>query len=337
MISEEELKKLKELGILFLDYSKLIIGQKIAQGGFAKIFKGSYIDIPVAIKKLKNFDFDNFYREINIMRKVRHPFVPKLLGICINKKKTEVIVLTEFVNGKTLDKYISANLNIDRTKTPSILLLLLHMIDLASVLQYCHGIHLIHRDLKPGNVMIDDTTLELKLLDFGISKFSRHSVTDTEVIGSTTYMAPECFRIKDESGQSSINTKVDIWAFGLILYELFSSEKLYENFESNMQIQSFLISDKDYPVDKISVKDFRIFQICEQCLKSNVSERPNIGLVKKQLISAMYHLIDNVYEDVSDSIGDVDQRSSMYFCNIFVILLLIYGRILYYAEDRNVS
>lgn len=309
MLSQNDKHVISRLEIPQLHSDKLEKQEKIGAGGFGKVMKGRYQNIPVAIKKLLKFDLNNFLREIKVLKKVKHPYVPLLIGINMNPSDNNAVcVVSELVEGTTLDKYT-------KLKKPSKVLLLLHMIDLASVLSYCHGINLIHRDLKPENVMIDKK-MDVKLLDFGISKFSVHTNTNTELLGSITYMAPECFEVGEEcnengSQSSKIGKKVDVWAFGLILYSLFIEEKPYKFFDVDRKIQAFLIKRKDYPVDKNRIDNGKIALICEQCTKANFQDRPNMELIKSKLISALYDEIKSIYVDVNDLIGKVDSKESI--------------------------
>src|SRR5205823_4560905 len=87
--------------------------------------------------------------------------------------------------GYQFDKYINLN-------KPGEVQVLLHFLDLVTALEYLHNFKLIHRDLKVNNIMIDNN-LDTKLLDFGISRVSDNTSTNTKTIGTHRYMAPECF------------------------------------------------------------------------------------------------------------------------------------------------
>jgi serine/threonine protein kinase len=324
MLSKEDKTIIENLKILQLNNKNLLEKEKIGTGGFGKVMKGYYHTIPVAIKKLKVFVMKNFLRETKVLKVFRHVNVPMLYGLNIIDEKLggSVSVVTELVNGTTLDKYV-------KLKKPTDVLLIIHMIDLASILAYCHGINLIHRDIKPENVMIDDK-MNVKLLDFGISKFSGNYNTQTVIMGSIFFMAPECFEQilkEDTEGEmnsnninegaetifptpnSKISNKVDVWAFGLILYSFFTGEKLYQGWDKN-KIQSFLTMKKDYPIDKDKIFNKELASICQHCCKADPNDRPGMNKIKKRLIYAFYDEIKSIYVDVNDVIGTVDHKSS---------------------------
>jgi serine/threonine protein kinase len=86
-------------------------------------------------------------------------------------------------------------------------------------MKYIHSQHVIHRDLKPDNLLIDDK-FRLRICDFGTAVFEKCGTTT--VAGTLAYMAPECFQ------DATPTPKVDVFAFGLILYELLVGESVFQ-------------------------------------------------------------------------------------------------------------
>lgn len=84
--------------------------------------------------------------------------------------------------------------------------------------QYCHSKEISHRDLKPDNIMIDDS-MNVKLIDFGLSKLTSDSKLKS-ILGSPQYMSPEV-------STGGYTNKCDIWPIGVILYEMISGEVPY--------------------------------------------------------------------------------------------------------------
>ena len=208
-------------------------GTKLGTGGFGKVIEGKYYALKFAIKKIKQYNSKSLYREIFIMKKFSHPYIPKLYGIInrmkslLRKRGSKSSQSLEYVFGllQRNNPSLLANGNIfnehmlNKQKNKCSLDIILEIVEgesldrmmlkqsltnlekivillnLATVLEYLHGNNLIHRDLKPENMMIDKK-FEFKLLDFGISKIgSSGNSTKTVSVGTMCYMAPENFNL----------------------------------------------------------------------------------------------------------------------------------------------
>lgn len=167
----------------------------------------------------------DFINEVEILVKLRHPNIVQFLAAVITK--LPLMLVTEYLPGGDLHALI------EKGPVPADLAVALAL-DMARGMAYLHGGPnvIIHRDLKPRNLIIDDSN-ELKVGDFGLSKLMKvvnlHEVYKlTGETGSYRYMAPEVFE------RQSYNTKVDVFSFAMILYEMFegtapfASEDAYE-------------------------------------------------------------------------------------------------------------
>jgi serine/threonine protein kinase len=229
--------------------------------------------------------------------------VPTLYGIHVKESKGPVII-TELIKGEHLDKYI-------KNRSPSHLQILIHLLDLASVLEYLHSFRFIHRDIKPSNIMLDEM-LNIKLLDFGISKVCENTITNTITIGTLVYMAPENFNLGNNEGQtwtetskSNISTKVDIWAFGCLVSELFSGMKPWTGKDDN-QIISLLFSKKKFEIPR-NIHDIEILLLIESCVKTNPFERIDVTQAKRILLKILYRKYSE--EKTKEVFGNIVIRS----------------------------
>jgi serine/threonine protein kinase len=158
----------------------------------------------------------DFINEVELLVKLRHPNIVQFLAAAITKEP--LMLVTEYLPGGDLHALIQKGpLPADLAVT--------FALDIARGMAYLHGGPnvVIHRDLKPRNLIIDESN-ELKVGDFGLSKLIRvtnvHDVYKlTGETGSYRYMAPEVFL------RENYNTKVDVFSFGMILYEMFEGEK----------------------------------------------------------------------------------------------------------------
>jgi len=212
-----------------------LLTQKIAQGGMAELFLADYLREDgfrktVAIKKVlphlaDNRDFiDMFIREARLAALLQHPNVVQIADF--GKIQNAYFIAMEYVSGKNLAEimgFLKKGLPVDMavfliTKT-------------SNGLQYSHGrkddktgqpLNIIHRDISPQNILIS-LNGEVKLSDFGISKAtSEPSLTQAGVIkGKLSYLSPE-----QAMGQD-VNHQIDIYALGLVFYEILSGSRLY--------------------------------------------------------------------------------------------------------------
>jgi serine/threonine-protein kinase len=193
------------------------IGDKIAEGGMATVYKGEQISLrrPVAIKILSYSLTDNpeivrrFEEESLIIARLRHPNIIHVIDRGITHGMPYFIM--EFVEGHDLSSLI------DRRDAP-----LVQKLDVAvqicRALAHAHRNGIIHRDIKPGNVLIDKDG-QVYVTDFGIAELFGTGVAakkNQAILGTPGYMAPE------QAAGGDITAASDIYALGVMLYELFT-------------------------------------------------------------------------------------------------------------------
>ena len=212
-----------------------LLTRKIAQGGMAELYLADYLREDgfrktVAVKKVlphlaDNRDFiDMFIREARLAALLQHPNVVQIADF--GKIQNAYFIAMEYVNGKNLAEimgFLKKGLPVDM----AVFLIL----KISSGLQYSHArkddksgkpLNIIHRDISPQNILIS-LNGEVKLSDFGISKAtSEPSLTQAGVIkGKLSYLSPE-----QAMGQE-VNHQIDIYALGLVFYEILSGSRLY--------------------------------------------------------------------------------------------------------------
>ena len=286
---EDLVSKLNVLCLEEKNQNSLKEMKKIGSGAFGKVISGSYLTLPIAIKKMKNFKYEEFYKEINVIKRFHHNYVPSLYFLLKDCKEFNLVC--ELIKGRTLDDYIK------KTK-PSELQILVHMIDLATVLNHLHNYNIIHRDLKPSNIMIDQS-IDVKLIDFGISKITQNrSFTSTVTVGTILYMAPENFDTQFMTGQtldqvakSKITGRVDVWAFGCILSEIFSKLKpWFPVAKDDTAVICQLYNKINFPVPE-KIKNEKLRNLIENCTKVMECHRYNFYMTTNKLREI---LLDNI-------------------------------------------
>lgn len=245
-----------------ISMNELIILKLIGEGAQSKVYEGYYNRNHCAIKILKNVDYKSFMSELVIMSHLNHPSIPKFYGIVIEDKNISII--TQYIKGENLDNIKLLDLNFD-TKLKIIK-------DIGNVLEYMHVNHMIHRDLKPGNLLIDSNN-NIYLIDYGIAKIcanKKNVMTPTK--GTLNYLAPESFEIKNltenEEVLSIVSPKVDVWAFGCLISYIFSGEVPWEkelNGNNDVAYYKNLIYQKEFPIPSSISHMNKICDIIKLC------------------------------------------------------------------------
>lgn len=184
----------------------------------------------------------NLRQEIDILKKLRHQNIILLLDWF--ETDSEFGVVTEYAQGE-LFEILEEDKKMSEDQIRKIAL------QLAEALYYLHSNRIIHRDMKPQNILIGSGGV-IKLCDFGFARaMSQSTMVLTSIKGTPLYMAPEL--VQDQP----YNHSVDLWSFGIILYELFMGEPPFYTNKLTSLIQLIIKKSIKYP-DNIS-PEFRSF------------------------------------------------------------------------------
>ena len=174
---------------------------KVRRQGKWFILKGlkpEYRDQQAYIELLK--------KEFDLGTQLDHPNIVKILAKEMNPEVGPCIVM-EYVDGVTLDEFLEGKPSVAARKKV--------VEQLVEVLVYIHGKQIIHRDLKPSNILVTRNGNNVKIIDFGLSDADNYAVLK-QPAGTLKYMAPE-----QKEPDVKIDGRVDIYAFGLLLKEIF--------------------------------------------------------------------------------------------------------------------
>lgn len=205
----------------------------VGSGGFGSVFKAEDVNTPgriVAIKELHKKHTRNqvikqrFFQEAVAMARLDHPNLPRLYTF--GEDNGSYYLVMEFISGKLLSDDIHENGAIDPDKTVNVISQVLDAVS------YAHKNGIIHRDLKPDNIILvgDLSNPRVKVLDFGIARMvgGENLTLAGEGFGTPAYMSPE--RI---TGAASDDPRMDIYAVGIILFEMLTGKAPFESSASD--------------------------------------------------------------------------------------------------------
>ncbi|PRY59079.1 Stk1 family PASTA domain-containing Ser/Thr kinase [Glycomyces artemisiae] len=193
------------------------IGEVIGYGGMAEVHRGRDLRLgrDVAVKLLRaDLSRDEsflirFRREAQNSASLNHPNIVAVFDT--GEEAGIPYMVMEFVNGRTLKEVLLAEGRFDPAAACEV------VADMCSALDFSHKHHIIHRDVKPGNVMLSETS-QVKVMDFGIARAlasGQATMTQTSaVIGTAQYLSPE------QARGETVDARSDVYAVGCVLYEL---------------------------------------------------------------------------------------------------------------------
>ncbi|CDQ63045.1 unnamed protein product [Oncorhynchus mykiss] len=189
------------------------IERTIGKGNFAVVKLATHIitKAKVAIKIVDKTQLDDenlkkIFREVQIMKMLRHPHIIRLYQVMENEKM--IYLVTEYASGGEIFDHLVAHGRMAEKDARR------KFKQIVAAVHFCHCRNIVHRDLKAENLLLDHN-LNIKIADFGFSNlFSRGQLLKTWC-GSPPYAAPELFEGKEYDGP-----KVDIWSLGVVLYVL---------------------------------------------------------------------------------------------------------------------
>ena len=262
-------------------------------------------------------------REVNINASINHPAVLKFIGyspVDYDQNPFPVIITEYAENGSLfdlIDKERHSLASFDKWNDTAKLIIIY---GIASGMKYLHEHEIIHRDLKPANILLD-CYLFPKIADFGLSKQNHEhgdSMTPESTLGikgTPKYIPLESFTTKKQTKSG------DVYAFGLILYELLTTEIPYKNLE-DFQIYNELQNGHHphftHPIGE-AYKN-----LIERCWSNDPEERPTFSEIIEELETNNDFIIETVEEaDFLDYVDFIKENQGVYNENKIIDLTKI--------------
>lgn len=268
-------------------FGRFVVERSLGLGGAAEVWgaRDRESDSLVALKVLRpemrrrKQMVERLATEAAVLENLRHPGIARALGYFQDAEN--VALAMEYVPGATLDQYLSTH-SLRRAQTPLVEVTRIFL-GILDAVEHAHLNGVLHRDLKPQNIMLVEGTGAIKVLDFGIAKLLVEDIHDATTqgrrIGSPYYMSPEQTRGEAASERS------DIFALGSILFELLTLRRAWVRNDRGEPLVAFGEEQADQRINALPEVTARIAS-AERPRASNY--RPELAEpVEQLLLSAM--------------------------------------------------
>ena len=234
--------------------------KRLGRGGFGQVWlaekESQFLTKKVAVKlpHVALLDYDTIKREATLWEQASgHPNVLPIIDADIYDD--QVVIVSEYAEGGSLAERIERNGRLSVKQSIEM------TIGILSGLEFLHSKRIIHRDIKPQNILLQGETP--RLTDFGISRVVGNVSVDSIPVGTAAYMSPEAF-------DGSRNVLTDIWSVGVVLYELLKGGLPFpqENFSERM----LAILSKEMEPLSIEVP-YKLREIVRKAMAKNPDER----------------------------------------------------------------
>ncbi|WJZ95821.1 hypothetical protein VitviT2T_014561 [Vitis vinifera] len=272
------------------------LANKIGQGGFGSVYYAELRGEKAAIKKMDMQASKEFLAELKVLTHVHHLNLVRLIGYCV---EGSLFLVYEFIDNGNLSHHLRGSGKDPLPWSSRVQIAL----DSARGLEYIHEHTVpvyIHRDIKPANILIDKK-FRAKVADFGLTKLTEvgSASIPTRLVGTFGYMPPEYAQYGD------VSPKIDVFAFGVVLYELISAKEaivktnepimpeskglvaLFEDVLSQPDPREDFVKlidqrlGDDYPLDSI----WKMAHLAKACTQENPQLRPSMRSIVVALMT----------------------------------------------------
>jgi hypothetical protein len=240
--------------------------ERVARGGMGALYRARdpVLEREVAIKvMLADFSHDangrtRFYREARAIARLQHRNIVTLFDY--GEDEGNPFIVMEFLQGQTLAARVKHGPPVPLVQA------LATGAQLCTGLHFAHGSSIVHRDVKPANIWLEDDG-GVKLLDFGIAKFGDTDVTQAgDVLGSISYMSPE------QLAGGTIDGRSDIFSAGIVMYELLAGRRPFQG-DSPTAIMMKIIHEEAPPLDAVPGAPPKLRGLIAKALEKNPEKR----------------------------------------------------------------
>jgi len=295
--------------------SDIQLGPELGRGGFGSVYSGSWLGVPVAVKcrnKLDSHSETVIEQEAAVLAKLRHPFICQFFGTCVIGDSLAVVM--------ELLKYSLHDLLHTTPSKPAVPQTYRLAHEIAQGIAYLHRNHVLHRDIKPGNVMLDARN-NVKVCDFGLSRIikvegsqllsivngpssSAPSMHSTVGLGTLRYMAPEVWgHLRTLSTSQEVfklyyDYRADVYSFAMLLWELAHCEKPFaENTGHQVAIEIVPLNRRP-PLNRLPSGLEALGQLAVSCWDQDPAQRPIMSVCTERLAQIRHGVAQGPYDNV---------------------------------------
>lgn len=267
-------------GVWEIDPRHLTFIKELGNGQFGVVKYGKWQgQHDVAIKMIKegSMSEDDFIEEAKVMMKLRHENLVQLYGVCT--KQRPIYIVTEFLSNGCLLTYLREGLS----QHPTSIQLLEMCKDVTEGMAYLESQQYLHRDLAARNCLVDFNGT-VKVTDFGLSRY----VLDDEYTSSVGSKFPVRWSPPEVLLYCKFSSKSDIWAFGVLMWEVYTLGKLpYERLNNTEIVEQVSRGLRLY---RPQLANERVYSIMTTCWIEKADERPNFQELVVTIQDLLYNL-----------------------------------------------
>lgn len=262
--------------------------RELGSGTYGTVYHAKWRGTDVAIKRIKKTCFsgrsseqerltNDFWREAQILSNLHHPNVVAFYGVVPDGAGGTLATVTEFMaNGSLRNVLLKKDRSLDYHKK------LMITMDAAFGMEYLHSKSIVHFDLKCDNLLVslrDPQRPVCKVGDFGLSRIKRNTLVSGGVRGTLPWMAPELLN----GSSSRVSEKVDVFSFGITMWEILTEEEPYANMHCGAIIGGIVKNTLRPPLPDHCDPEWK--KLMEQCWSSDPPARPSFTEITKRLRS----------------------------------------------------
>ena len=266
----------QELGQFIVDISEFEIVDQVRSGAFATVFRARerstgkiYAAKDINAKGKKLAEHEMIKRELSIFSKISHQTILPFRGVSLKNFENEPYptIFTEFMANGSLGDMLGKERLGQAPEQWTVTKKMINIYGICKGLEFLHKNQIIHRDLKPDNILLDDEFYP-RIADFGLSNLVSSTNEKNMSGGTPIFIAPEIYT------NSPFDFKVDVYAFGMMLYQIIGLKQPFGEFKKNLfMIWHKILSGARPPMNDQFPLNFK--DLITKCWDRNPDVRPS--------------------------------------------------------------